>query len=75
MNKPLGFDPLLEKPIFHGHILAEIANVDESGKVANSILKYDVVSGKWKVGVDNDTLFTAGTGLSLSGTQFSLDSS
>lgn len=75
MSKPLGFDPLLEKPIFHGHKLPEIADVNEGGKVSGSILKYDTTSGKWKVGVDNDTLFTAGTGLSLSGTQFSLDSS
>ena len=75
MSKPLGFDPLLEQPIFHGHKLSEIADVNEDGKVSGSILKYDTTSGKWKVGVDNDTLFTAGTGLSLSGTQFSLDSS
>lgn len=36
--------------------------------------KWNAANQAWTCGTDNDTTYTAGTGLSLSGTQFSIDS-
>lgn len=51
----------------------DLSDVDTTGKSTGKVLKYNSVSGKWEVEDDNNTTYTAGTGLSLVGTQFSAD--
>lgn len=45
---------------------------DTSGATAGQVLKF--AGGRWTPGADNDTTYTAGSGLSLSGTIFSIPS-
>ena len=41
----------------------------------NQVPKWNATTSRWTCGDDNDTTYSAGTGLSLSGTQFSIASS
>ena len=50
----------------------DLSDVDTTGVADGKILKYNGTSGKWEIGDDADTIYSAGTGLSLSGTTFSL---
>ena len=49
----------------------DLNDVDTTGWAEGKLLKFDA-SGNLVVGTDNDTTYSAGTGLSLSGTTFSL---
>ena len=50
----------------------DLSDVDTTGVADGKILKYNGTSGKWEIGDDADTTYSAGTGLLLSGTTFSL---
>lgn len=57
--------------------LNDISDVNTTGVADNKILKYDIATSKWIIADDEDTgtTYTAGTGLDLTGTVFSLDAS
>jgi len=50
----------------------DLSDVDTTGVADGKILKYNGTSAKWEIGDDADTTYSAGTGLALSGTTFSL---
>jgi len=50
----------------------DLSDIDTTGVADGKILKYNGTSGKWEIGDDADTTYSAGTGLALSGTTFSL---
>jgi hypothetical protein len=52
--------------------VTSLADVDTSGAVSGQTLKWDGTN--WVPSDDIDTIYTAGTGLSLTGTAFALDS-
>jgi len=57
--------------------IGDLSDVDTTGVADNKILKYDIATSKWIIADDEDTgtTYTAGTGLDLTGTVFSLDAS
>ena len=50
------------------------SHLNTSGATSNQILSWNGTDYTWIAQVDTDTTYTAGTGISLVGTQFSLDS-
>jgi len=50
------------------------AHLNVSGATANQVLKWTGTDYAWVTSTDSDTTYTAGTGLTLSGTEFSLTS-
>ncbi len=52
--------------------IGDLSNVDTTGVIDGKILKYNGTTSKWQVADDADTTYSAGTGLSLSETTFSL---
>jgi len=57
--------------------LNDISDVNTTGVADGKIIKYDIATSKWIIADDEDTgtTYTAGTGLDLTGTVFSLDAS
>lgn len=57
--------------------LNDLSDVDTTGVADGKIIKYDIATSKWIIADDDDTgtTYTAGTGLDLTGTVFSLDAS
>jgi len=57
--------------------LNDLSDVDTTGVADGKIIKYDIATSKWIIADDEDTgtTYTAGTGLDLTGTVFSLDAS
>ena len=54
-----------------GESIGDLSDVDLTGIADNKILKYNATSQKLVVADDEDTTYSAGTGLSLIGTEFS----
>ena len=52
--------------------IADLSDVSNTTPTSGQVLKYDGTS--WAPAADTDTAYTAGTGLSLTGTTFALDS-
>lgn len=52
----------------------QLADLGQNGAAANQVIKRNSTNTAWIVASDNDTTYSAGTGLSLSGTTFSLNS-
>jgi len=52
--------------------IGDLSDVDTTGVADGKVLKYNAGTSKWEVADDADTTYSAGTGLSLSGTTFSL---
>jgi len=50
------------------------AHINVSGATANQLLKWTGTDYAWVTSTDSDTTYTAGTGLTLTGTEFSLTS-
>ena len=51
--------------------IGNLTDVDTAGSTNGQVLKFDGTN--WVPGADSDTTYTAGTGLSLAGTTFTLD--
>lgn len=58
-----------------GEGINDLSDVDTTGIANDKILKYNATNSAWEIAddVDTDTTYTAGTGLSLEGTEFSSD--
>jgi len=52
--------------------IGDLSDVNTTGVGDGKVLKYNAGTSKWEVADDADTTYSAGTGLSLSGTTFSL---
>ncbi len=58
-----------------GESIGNLSDVNLTGIENDKILKYNSVSGNWEVSDDEGTEYTAGTGLTLTGTEFSTNDS
>lgn len=52
----------------------QLADLGQNGATANQLIKRNSTNTGWITAADNDTSYSAGTGLTLSGTTFSLNS-